>query len=253
MVDKTSLGDRMKGYEAVSQDILMKRTPVIIRVDGRAFHTFTRRFKEFDPNLKDSPFSHCMQHCMQSAAVFLTHYIQGARISYVQSDEISVLLTDWNTYESEQWFGGKIQKIVSIASAMASTAFYSMYEQYEKIDYMPHRPLFDARVFNLPMEEVTNYFIWRQQDAMRNSVNMLGRFYFSAKQLHGKKNADVKEMMLEKEVDWNVIPTWQQRGFCIPSKIAISSAMCTPDSEIPVFTEDRDYIERWLGNYQGEM
>lgn len=248
-MDKTSLGDRMKGYESVSQTILMKRTPVIIRVDGRAFHTFTKRLTDVDK----SPFSNTMSDCMESAAVYLTHYIQGAVLSYVQSDEISVLLRDWETFETQQWFGGKVQKIVSMASAMASTAFYARYETYEQIDYMAHRPLFDARVFSLPREEVTNYFIWRQQDAMRNSVNMFGQFHYSANQLHGKRVDEVKEMLLAKDLDWDKLPAWEQRGFCVPQKYSFSSAMERADLDTPIFTEDRDYIERWLDDYQGEM
>ncbi len=247
-MDKTSLGDRMKEYESVTQDVLMRRTPVIIRLDGKAFHTFTKRFKDFDDSLNETPFSTDMKDCMITTATFLTHYIQGARIAYAQSDEISILCTDWATFDTQQWFGGKIQKIVSVSASLASTAFQSMYEHYEHIDYVPHKPLFDSRVFNLPKEEVTNYFIWRQKDAMRNSVNMLGQYHFPHRELMGKKVDEVRDMLYKKyHVDWLGLPTWMKRGFCVQSNHAVSSRGPVPDMDIPEFTQDREYIEKWLG------
>ena len=253
-MDKTSLGDRMKGYEAVSQGVLMRRTPVIIRLDGKAFHTFTKRLNDHDDSLNETPFSEVMYACMVGAAHTLTHYIQGARIAYSQSDEISILCTDWSTLETQQWYGGKIQKIVSVSAAMASTAFYSVYEKHEKIDYMPHRPLFDSRVFNLPKEEVCNYFIWRQKDAMRNSVNMLGQYYFSPRELQGKKVDEVRKMCNEKHgADWYALKPWMKFGFCIESSCSWSSRGPKLNDDIPDFTQDREYIEKWLGEYEGEM
>ena len=248
-MDKTSLGDRMKGYEAVPQNILMKRTPVIIRLDGKAFHTFTKR-KAFKQD--DSPFSDIMSACMIQTAMALTRGIQGAAFTYSQSDELSILLRDWATFDTQQWFGGKIQKIVSISASMASHAFYRGYEPIEKLDW-EQRPLFDSRVFNLPFEEVTNYFIWRQQDAMRNSVNMLGQFHFSHKELHGKKIQDVKDMLESKGISWDDIPIDRQRGFCVSQTTAYSSFGPHPDQKIPIFTEDREYVEKWLTDYDGEM
>jgi tRNA(His) 5'-end guanylyltransferase len=254
-MDKTSLGDRMKGYEAVTQGVLMKRTPVIIRLDGKAFHTFTKRLNDFDDSLNESPFSEVMYHCMASTAVGLTHYIQGARIAYSQSDEISILCTDWATFDTQQWFAGKIQKIVSVSAAMAATFFYAAYENYEYIDYAPHRPLFDARVFNVPKEDVCNYFIWRQKDAIRNSINMLGQYHFPHRELQGKKVDEVRQMCYDKkQADWYSLPTWMQQGFCVESTCAISSFGPYVNDDIPTFTEDREYIEKWLdGDYQGEM
>ena len=127
----------------------------------------------------------------------MTHFIQGAVLAYAQSDEISLLLKDWTTFETQQWFGGKIQKIASISAAMASTAFYTGMEMYHHDEpiTLQHRPLFDSRVFNVPMEEVANYFVWRQKDAIRNSVNMYAQYHFSHKQLQGKNIQDVKDML----------------------------------------------------------
>lgn len=250
-MDKTSLGDRMKGYEAVSQDILMKRTPVIIRVDGKSFHTFTKRYcKDGDP------FSDSMLMSMTLAATHMTHFIQGAVLAYVQSDEISFLLRDWDSFETQQWFGGKIQKIVSVSAAMASTGFYAGIEMHHHDDpiCLQHRPVFDSRVFNIPMEEVTNYFVWRQKDTIRNSVNMYAQHFFSHKQLQGKKIDDVKNMLVINDTPWETLPLINQRGFCVGKTTHISSRMGNVDVKIPIFTEDREYIEKWLdGNYDGEM
>lgn len=247
-MDKTSLGDRMKGYEAVTQGVLMKRTPVIIRLDGKAFHTFTKRLKNFDGSLDDSPFSEVMYVCMAATARALLEHIQGAKIVYSQSDEISVLCTDWDTLETQQWFGGKIQKIASVSASIASTYFYAAYEQYDRIEQPSQRPLFDSRVFNVPKEDVCNYFIWRQKDAMRNSVNMLGQYYFSHKELQGKKVDEVRQMCFEdRGVDWYALPNWKKMGFCIHPHMAATSQAPQLWENIPVFTEDRVFIEQWLG------
>ena len=249
-MDKTSLGDRMKGYEAIPQNILMKRTPVIIRVDGKAFHTFTKRY------CKDGePYSNIMVSSMQMAALHMTHFMQGAVLAYGQSDEISFLLKDWSTFDTQQWFGGKIQKIVSVSAAMASTAFYAGIELYHRDEPIPlqHRPLFDSRVYNIPMEEVANYFVWRQKDAILNSVNMYGQYHFSHKSLHGKNIQEVKDMLTEFEMPWENLPLINQRGFCVEKTVGISSRMGNIDEEIPIFTEDREYIEKWLTDYDGEM
>lgn len=239
-----TLGDRMKGYENVSQSVLMKRTPVIIRVDGRAFHTFTKQYL-----LDRTPFSQIMTHCMAAAAMSLVHQIQGAVLAYAQSDEISVLVRDWDNFNTEQWFGGKIQKMVSISSAIASVAFYAAYEKLtDPIDYAPHRPLFDSRAFNVPREDVDNYFIWRQKDAIRNSVNMLGQYHFSHKELQGKNVDQVKQMLEEKGVSWDKLSTVNKRGFCVPAKYPLSSAGPRPDFDIPEFVTDREYILRWIND-----
>jgi len=135
-----------------------------------------------------------------------------------------------------------------VSAAIASTAFYSTYENYEKIDYMPHRPLFDSRVFNIPREEVANYFIWRQKDAMRNSVNMLGQYHFSHRELQGKKIDEVQRMCYDKhDADWYALPTWMKQGFCVQASHEVSSSGPQFDDDIPDFTQDRMYVEKWLG------
>jgi len=233
-MDKTSIGDRMKGYESVPKIKLQRRTPVIIRLDGKAFHTWTRWLKNYDPSLNTSPFSDIMFNTMSTTMVNLTAGIQNANFAYAQSDEISILLNDWKQFKTDQWFGANVQKMVSIAASMA-TAFFN--------DSLKEAPaplaLFDARVFNIPKEEVANYFIWRQQDATRNSINMLAQYYFSHNELQFKNTDQVQEKLFkERDINWNDLPTWQKRGYCATND--------SYDSDIPIFTQDREYIEQHL-------
>lgn len=255
MTDKTTLGDRMKEYEATTQTSVLRRTPVIIRIDGKAFHTFVPRFfkKETDPSLEQTPFSVPLHNLMTVTTHSLMFEIQNAVFAYTQSDEISLLLRDWDRNETQQWFAGNIQKMVSIAASRATASFNFLlrYQAGIAIDYMHHMPMFDARVYNLPKEEVVNYFIWRQQDASRNSVQMLGRHYYSHKQLHGKNNSQVQDMlMLEHKVNWNDLPTWMKRGACVYQRDDYSpfdsSSRVVTDENPPIFTQDRDYVGKHL-------
>jgi len=239
-MDKTSIGNRMKAYERVTKTKLMRRTPVVIRLDGKAFHAWTKRLQKIeypaDGFERTSPFSDCMHDSMSKTAFELVSTIQNAKLTYTQSDEISILLNDWGKLKTDQWFDGNVQKMVSISASMC-TAFFNQ----QIIDTVTDNmwAFFDARVYNLPVDEVANYFVWRQQDATRNSINMLGQFYFSHKELQAKNTDQVQEMLFSKHgVNWNDIPTWQKRGYC-----ANAVGM---DNEIPIFTQDRDYIEQHL-------
>lgn len=240
-----NLGGRMKDYEYVSRTKLTRRTPVIIRLDGKAFHTWTKVLPFLDDSLETSPFSEMMYDCMSSTAFKLVRSIQNATLTYTQSDEISILLNDWKSLKTEQWFDGNIQKIVSIAASMATGYFNRRIQIHNdaalEIDKQKlSLAFFDARVFNIPKEEVANYFIWRQQDATRNSINMLGQSYFSHKQLQYKNTDQVQEMLFrEHGVNWNDLPAWQRRGYC-------SSPDTYCDDEIPIFTQEREYIENHL-------
>ena len=181
---KDSVGDRMKrNYENVYRLYLTHRTPVIIRVDMRAGHTFT--------SFMQRPYDSIFMESMHKTAIALSEQIMNVELAYAQSDEISFLLVDYKKLTTEQWFDGNIQKMASIAASMATIEFNKAYthsilshselsdeavEQYTaKINTMN----FDARVFNIPESEVTNYFVWRQQDCYRNSIEMAGRYYFS--------------------------------------------------------------------------
>ena len=182
--DKSSLGDRMKlFYEAPSLYKLPMRLPVIIRLDGRAFHTLTKSL--------DRPFDDDLIKVMQDTAVYLCENITGAVGAYVQSDEISILIHTYKKLDSQAWFGNEVQKIVSISSSMAS-AYATLNSAYAF--RAPTLVQFDSRVFVLPESEVCNYFIWRQQDWERNSIQMLAQSLFTHKECHKKNMKMLKDM-----------------------------------------------------------
>lgn len=272
MTDKTTLGDRMKEYEATTRTTLLRRTPVIIRVDGRAFHTFTKRIiadqfldvdrtgnRVCDMSLVDTPYSVKLHSVMNATAASLFNQIQNAVFVYTQSDEISILLRDWDRHETQQWFGGGVQKMCSLSSSIATAAFNFHFER--EFNYQPtclqDLATFDSRVFNLPKEEVVNYFIWRQQDASRNSVQMYGRHFFSQKEMMGKNNNQVQDMlMLQKGKNWNDLPSWMKRGSCVYSRRDWSPISAFHrshiDDDIPIFTQDRNFIEQHLSTVDVE-
>jgi tRNA(His) guanylyltransferase len=223
-----SLGDRMKSYEQVSDYSLTRRTPVVLRVDGKSFHTLTRKM--------DKPLDMRFVRCMMNVARDLIKDIQGSKIAYCQSDEISVLLTDWETLETESWFGNRLSKMLSVSASIATLSFNESYKYQFDGDA---RGLFDSRVFNLPKEEVNNYFIWRQQDATRNSINSLAQSLFSHKELQNLNTSQVQEKLFqEKDINWNNLPTIQKRGFC-----HLREGL---DKEIPIFTQEISYVEKYL-------
>lgn len=225
-MDKTSLGDRMKVYESQSSRKLLKRTPVILRIDGKAFHTYTRGMSVFDARMYKS---------MAITMEYLCNNIQNAVLGYTQSDEISILLKDWDTLTTQPWFGNKQTKVESVSASMATAIFNDCAGRLG----MSNMAMFDSRAFNIPTEEVCNYFLWRQQDATRNSIQMAGREHFSHKEMHGKSTNDVQHMLItQKDVNWNDLDTWKKRGICYKDGII--------DEEIPIFTEDRDYINSLL-------
>jgi tRNA(His) guanylyltransferase len=248
--EKDSLGDRMKSFEDTTRFHVQRRTPVIIRLDGRAFHTFTKCLKHYDDSMKTTPFSIKMHEVMTMTMLGCMALTQNAVFGYTQSDEISILLRDWDKHETEQWFKGALQKIVSVSASQASVIFNHFFdEEVRKAQTFNDLAHFDARVFNIPKEEVANYFIWRQQDASRNSVQMLGHFHFSQKEMHGKNNSQVQDMlMLEKQVNWNDLPVWMKRGttgFPNPNR-GEGIPPILADENCPIFTTDRDYIEKYL-------
>ena len=236
-----SLGDRMKGYESITQNKLMSRTPVIIRLDGKAFSTYTRGLEK--------PFDSDLNIAMVTTMQKLCESIQGAAFAYTQSDEISILLQDWATFETDAWYDNKIQKMVSVAASIATATFNSVYKHPSK-DTLA---LFDARIFNLPFEEVTNYFIWRQQDAVRNSINSLAQAHFSHKELQGLNVSQVQDrLMLEKGINWNDVETRFKRGVCTTTLFEVDAykrrvnTLMYNDYQIPIFTQNRAYVQSML-------
>ena len=260
---KTTLGDRMKNnYENISRHYLTRRMPVIIRIDGKAFHTFTRGFKK--------PFDDILVKTMQETMKYLCENIQGCVLGYTQSDEISLVLTDYAELTTNAWFGNNLQKMCSVSASMATMAFNKIFSHNINVDseyagchYFAWEKgaMFDARAFNIPKEEVCNYFIWRQQDATRNSIQSVGQANFSQKELHGKSCNDIQDMLMtQKSINWNDYATTLKRGSCcikIDDGITkydeignifdyIPRSKWVIDTEIPIFTQNRNYIENLI-------
>lgn len=268
---KDALGDRMKCYEYVNRTYLIRRMPVIIRLDGKSFHTFTRGFKR--------PFDEVLISTMQDTTKYLCENIQGCVLGYTQSDEITLVLVDYKKLNSCAWFDNNIQKMCSITASMATfafnrffvanlNAFYEFntdidlteigyhitfseedngkyYEAYKKA--AENGAMFDARVFNIPKEEVCNCVLWRQNDATRNSVEMVAQANFSHGVLQNKSQSQMQDMlMLEKGINWNDFPVHQKRGSCC-IKVQVDEDKRPKwiiDKEIPIFKGDgRKYIE----------
>lgn len=216
-----NLGDRMKAnYENRAKTFLIRRTPVIMRLDGKAFHTLTRGC--------DKPFDEHLMWVMRTTAKELVQEIQGAKLAYVQSDEISILITDYDKLETDAWFNYNVQKITSISAAIASVRFTSLWRK---------EAYFDSRVFNLPKEEVNNYFVWRQKDWERNSLFMYANHYFSANELHKKSNADKHEMLHKIGENWAHLEDRKKNGTLIERVITQKD----PDV-CPLFVENPHII-----------
>jgi len=226
---KDSLGDRMKAnYEHRSRYKLTRRLPVIIRLDGKAFHTFTRGCER--------PFDSNLQTTMCSTALALCEDVQGCKCAYVQSDEISLLLTDYDKLTTDAWFDYNLQKIVSVSAGIASSTFTICgWDTFHK------RAIFDSRAFNIPKEEVCNYFIWRQQDWFRNSLQMLCQSNFSHKQLHNKNTEDMNDMLHHIGVNWAELNPRCKNGTFFYKDLQGWLAESTF-----IFTKDRDAIENCL-------
>lgn len=217
----------MKSYEEIPRIHLTPRMPVIIRIDGKSFHTYTKGFQK-----PVDPFIQC---ALIEAGKALVDQIQCSKIVYMQSDELSILINDYEKFDTQPWFDKNLQKIVSVSASICTAYFNrSMWMAgTQKVAF------FDSRAFVVPREEVCNYFIWRQQDAERNSVSSLAQSQFSHKLLHKKTVEDMKKMLLEeKKIDWNTLPTAQKRGWCVLKDGAV-------DIEIPRFQENREYINQF--------
>lgn len=250
MSKQDTFGDRMKRYESTSEHYLMRRTPVIIRIDGKAFHTLTAKLKDrFDPRL---------HYIMINTMRLLCENIQGAILGYTQSDEISILLRDWDSLHTEAWFDYRQNKIESVAASMA-TAYFNKLNRESSEPLFNVEAMFDARSFNLPREEIVNYFWWRQSDAERNSIQTYAREFFSHKQVQNKNCKTLVAMIDEKiqsdqsdQKSWQQIDTWKKRGTCWVNPLMYKDIKNVRfnsvtydglDKEIPCFKDDREYIE----------
>lgn len=247
-----TLGERMKEYEFQSRTRLLRKTPVIIRLDGKAFHTFTRGF--------DKPFDAELMRIMQNTTKALCEQIQGCVFGYTQSDEITLVLVDYQDRETCAWYDNQVQKMCSVAASMATNAFnkaifdeiHNLKGATEEKDITKRKLLlnsifkgsFDARAFNLPQHEVINNLIWRQQDATRNSINSVAQSLFPHKQLQGINSKDVQhKMLIEKDVNWNDYSIPEKRGTAV---LKDEEGKWYIDYNMPILTEDRDYINKLI-------
>jgi len=280
-MDKSDLAVRMKQYEEVNRRYLTKRMPVIIRIDGKAFHTFCKGFEK--------PFDYVLAGAMQDTMKYLCENIQGCVFGYTQSDEITLILIDYKKINSGAWFDDCQNKIESVSASMATMYFNKSFEYrvlshhmkfcnkydrekdrfcktladegklmsiYEKVN---RSAVFDSRAFNIPKEDVCNNILWRQQDATRNSVQLAGQANFPCKELEGKSCAEIQDMlMIQKSINWNDFPTFFKRGSCCiknywisdnynetqeDTEGAIMKSRWIIDKEIPIFSKNRNYIE----------
>ena len=287
----TDLDIRMKNYEKVTDQKLIRRMPVLIRIDGRAFHTFTKGFNK--------PFDDILINAMKETTKYLCENVQNCVLGYTQSDEISLLLVDYKELDTQPWFDNRIQKIVSNTAALATDKFKEAFinniekfgcenipdwdmggtnewltdQQAQDLNYIQtlcnaienKYKGFDARCWNIPKDEVTNYFFWRQQDCIRNSIQMVGQANFSHKELQNKSCNQIQDMLMERKgINWNDLPIYQKRGSCcVRNNIVISTDGTTEivqlrdssesenvwiiDKEIPIFKgEGREYIDNLI-------
>ena len=270
MATKDSLGDRLKEfYENRSKTYLTRRTPVMLRLDGKAFHSFTKGFFR--------PYDKIFHNAMNATLLYLCKNFQCCKFGYTQSDEITLVLTDYDTLTTDGWFDYAVQKMCSISASMATLEFNRAFKA--EVDEWYLRPdttgqtdelldargaaydkaikrgaMFDARVFSIPEEEVANAFIWRQQDATRNAIQMLGQTHFSHKLLEHKSCNDIQDMLfLEKGINFNDMPTEFKRGICcyrkeVPciDRLIGYKKEWILDKDCPIFSQDRNYIEQHI-------
>lgn len=239
-----NLHERMKQYEAVSQTYLMRRTPVIIRLDGVAFHTFTKNF--------DKPFDEVLGIAMRATTRYLVNNIQGCVLGYTQSDEISLVLQDYKKLDTDAWFGYNVQKLVSVSAKMATDHFHRAFykatcgmDSEKCIDLYwsamrDNNVGFDSRCWNLPFEEVNNYLIDRQQDAERNSINLLAQQYYSQRELNGIKSNELQnKLFTEQGINWSDLPDYQKRGYLALPK---NDPNLKDLFETPIFSKEPEFV-----------
>ncbi len=242
------LGNRMKEqYENRTRYCLPRRTYTIIRLDGKAFHSYTRELQK--------PFDEGLIADIDQSIIGILPEFQGAQLAYTQSDEISILLTDFATEQTCAWFDGNIQKITSVSASLITAEFNMLRLAKGKPYILGH---FDARAFTIPdRTEVENYFIWRQIDCIRNSISMVAQFLYSHKELHGKSSAEKQEMIFQKGINWAEYPENLKNGrIIIKKKVDVP----TDDGEVvqrskwdvfaaPVFTRQRDFLSGLIPKY----
>jgi tRNA(His) guanylyltransferase len=260
------LGDRIKSnYEDRTRHYLPRRTYTIIRLDGKAFHSYTKKLtKPFDLGLiKD----------LDSAVIETLSHIQGARFAYIQSDEISILLTDFEKPTSDAWYDGNVQKIASVSASILTAEFnklriirnksrVALDLNYTNHSDFPPMAYFDARVFTIPDPiEVYNYYVWRNQDCSRNSISMVAYSLYSHGALEGKNSAEKQELIYKKGIHWAEYDQSLKNGRLIVKETyntPINDGLCVKSVQrtrwvvnpAPVFTQQPDVIKSLIPKYE---
>lgn len=261
--DNDSLGTRQKGYEAVYKQKLVPKMPIVLRIDGKAFHTFTKGMKK--------PFDDLLMDSMQQTMLALCKDIPTCKLGYTQSDEITIVCICDDMKKTEGLYDYKVQKILSVIASKATRYFNKIF--FENVEKLQHdkdvfksvvdvnvykkklfAAEFDCRVINIPEWDVINNLIWRQQDATRNSIQMLGQSYFSQKQLDKKNTSQIMDMlMLRENVNWNDLATAKKRGSCCYRKENNNNKR-NPwylDNDMPILTEEQaraKFLKIMFGN-----
>ena len=256
------LGRRMKeNYEKIPRNSLVRRMPVALRLDGKAFHTFTKGLQK--------PYDTILMDCMAETTKYLCENIQGCVFGYTQSDEITLILIDYQNLETDAWFNYEVQKMCSIAASMATFCFNKIFSakvearadifdavdakfdnyMYSLFKAVNKGALFDCRCFNIPKEEVANLIYWRQLDAMRNSVQMLGQARYSHKELQGLSCNKIKEKLREDGDAWEDYMPYVQRGTAVIKE----DKHWTIKRDMPVIkNENRKYVNDCILYKEGE-
>lgn len=240
------IGDRIKTfYEDRTKTFLPRRMITIIRLDGKSFSKWSKNLeKPFDDGFSDD---------MDATAVYLCENIQGAKFAYTQSDEITVVLTDFDSLDSQAWFDYNVQKMTSISASLATAKFNQLRMFRGGYDSEYKLACFDARVFQVPdIEEMVNTIIWRQQDCTRNSVSMAAHALLGHSATMNKSSEEKQEMLFqEKGINWNDYLPKYKRGTVIKRNIVwidgqngepVKRSKWLPDYETPIFTQDREYL-----------
>ena len=230
-----------RNYESRSKTYLTRRTPVIIRLDGKAFHTYTKGLNK--------PFDEGLIQDMQSTAIYLCQHIQGAKCAYTQSDEISILVTDFDTLTTDAWFDYNVQKMTSVSASLATGVFNELRAKkfhrevniYQVTDYHQKLAFFDSRVFNIPPDEVGNYFYARQRDAVKNSIAMLAQSLYSHSELHEKNGNEMQEMCFQKGHNWNDLHFSKKRGSFIVKNTYVNNRLA---DDMWLFNKQESDVER---------
>ena len=263
---KDELGDRMKkNYENRTRFYLNRRTYTIIRVDGKSFHTYTKGLKR--------PFDDDFMNDMDATAQYLCKNIEGAKLAFVQSDEISILLTDFDTIKTEAWFDNNLQKMTSVSASFATSIFnqlrliricdnnisgkYDIPGIINSDDILKTKLAhFDSRVFQIAQKhEVENYFIFRQKDATRNSIQSVAQSLYSHEELKRKNGSQLQEMIFQKGINWNDYDARYKRGRIILKEYYQKEGFDAMRSkwsvfEPPIFTQNKDYLTNLIPNSQ---